>query len=1400
MIYALYACYVLWRQCVIILMVNKKSNQTGFLKELDPASNRLPPHIWQWILYIMIANIHSKYSKLVSMRTPPNRPQKSGGLRKNLFHVQRVTPLPLPDGGLTRRCPISGTPELQNHTTYNKKHNTDKLIWQLLIIATNNSCTPGSSAALQNEQHGCYTLYKLTSPKYTSNVSSERHYFGSMITPTQRDDVIYPHDVPADNNMCLSTPVYAISIKTNDNAHPLSAHSTSPADCDLDSETYPRPYRLDHISVSVAYPLITQFSTVLPRGKLTLTAHRVNQEPRDGERDDKSAAGKSSSSSTSSHTSRATVRRGIQRNRTGHVSGDNDDDDGERERRHQRASKIKSRCENELPLDLTPIKTKLDENCIEISINEDEVGDSTLFGRLSKQLLDTFSNMTLFGAHPDKHETSGDMDSTFSLNISIASVSQLDQTQTHTIEQQNATGNNWPTPIIHVTPAKTSQEELENHDKSMVEDTNRNGECYFTGRGNPVITPVNRRKNLLVLPRSCRGRLRSRSFSTNQPYKIPPAEAIRKKLRLRVDSQLVGGTPVRKRSPSESDINFADSFEIPRNEISCIKIQDTGYHDCSTGREYLIHLEHDYLQAESRLNRPALISALEDALKNGQRTPSGSATPEKMYELQRTVELDWDLNSVEQLLDQLNKHDPEETIVDKDPLFYLLGRLIQHQRDLKTSKSDISYNSLEITSIVGRGHKLVLNDVIDTAEEEPLLVLHMGRERAMNIIPKKLNLAMLDVFDVQLGNFSLISISHKTKDSMHISLPKEKALEEDDLDLHILVKPKLKRVCKEILDGEERSSIGHPVPDGKPKPITSEEPEVFLEQRDITNMNQHAVAGEHNVGEEPDDTIEKPNGTEEQSAIISEEPNHDATTNQHAVAEEHNAGEEHDGAEEKLTSEERDHDATMNQHAVAEEHNVGEEPDGAIEKVNGTEEQNAISEERDRYATIDQHSVAVEHNLLKNAEDGGPAVESEMHHKTSPAAQNCVQPIGKPPKNKEKHDNVEGRFISTKICVSLMNSHRKETITAWLKDCGLTVPKKKKLKVHKLRVQLLKHIQSIHDGNTKPTMFFVSSFLAKLPFSELLEEAKRLRIYFPKKAHETEVRRFINEYFTSEEGNETERPLLLQSDDELSPSESETEDDSLPDEAYRPQKTTTKKNIGCDKVKKENRKQTKHPFEKQADSGLSAKNSDEPERSQKQHTAGAGHIRTTMPEKEEAVPQHHQKPDEKFPHSPYEKPILTLEQSLMEVQDRLSAQELLIESISNKSTLEQQTSTLKSLQTKNRTFFDTLNSQQCSIDTLKDSLAENTKESKKRLKKVNQLQCTVMNNAKQGQEALAELKQDVHDWMKACEVMFTELRQQIEPLTNWGEHFLKLVLNCCVSGPELLRASLIYTSAQQFRT
>ena len=46
----------------------------------------------------------------------------------------------------------------------------------------------------------------------------------------------------------------------------------------------------------------------------------------------------------------------------------------------------------------------------------------------------------------------------------------------------------------------------------------------------------------------------------------------------------------------------------------------------------------------------------------------------------------------------------------------------------------------------------------------------------------------------------------------------------------------------------------------------------------------------------------------------------------------------------------------------------------------------------------------------------------------------------------------------------------------------------------------------------------------------------------------------------------------------------------------------------------------------------------------------------------------------------------------------------------------------------------------------------------------------------------------------------TAFDSALEKMSYCDEHFLKLVLNCCVTGPELLRAMLIYISAQQFRT
>ena len=683
------------------------------------------------------------------------------------------------------------------------------------------------------------------------------------------------------------------------------------------------------------------------------------------------------------------------------------------------------------------------------------------------------------------------MDSAFSLNISIASVSQLDQTQTHILEQANLMGSNWPTPIIHVTPAKASLDELQNQDESVIEDTNKGGDCFYTGRGNPVITPVNRQKNLLVLPRSCRGRLRSRSFSSHQPYKIPPAEAIRKKLRLRVDSQIVDGTPVRKRSPSESDINFAESFEIPRNEISCIKIQDEGYHDCSTGRDYLIHLKHDFLQADNNLSRPALILALEDALKNGQHTPSGSATTEKMNELQRTVVMDWDVHSVEQLLDQLNKYDLAETKIDKfskDPLLYLLGRLIQRQRDTKTSRSDILYNSLEVTSIVGRGHKLVLNDVYKTTNDEPIFVLHMGKERAMNIIPKKLNLAMLDVFDVQLGNFSIISISQKTQDSMHISLPREKALEEDDLDLHILVRPQLKRSSEEKHGSENADKSD----------VTSEEERDTVQHRhisvtvisDVTNGNGTSTEYANVVAKEDfDDTAEE--------RSTSEGPDQDTTFDQQSVVEELIDSEASDVAvgqpsvvEELITSEEPnvtldqrnavekqstsgapDHDAVLDQQSVVEELITSEEPDATLDQSRVPEEPDLATAQHDEKQNINE-DLDVTMNQQNDRQEQKTQVQWDLYD----------LPIFL---RKETYEAI------------IAKQNKSNTIKKWMKHCKI-----KSLNNNvKNKEALQNHLLTYETGCSRAPSSIISGLIEKLIGPGVEEELKHCNVNYDPSKH-----------------------------------------------------------------------------------------------------------------------------------------------------------------------------------------------------------------------------------------------------------------------------------------------------------
>ena len=472
-------------------------------------------------------------------------------------------------------------------------------------------------------------------------------------------------------------------------------------------------------------------------------------------------------SATRTGRARASARKGISRNNSlSSLNNGQEDDDDEKPPAWSESEKIGKQCENSTKLNLSPIgEPAHDPHSLQITVNQTELSNGTFLGKLSRHLMSTLNNITLFTSHNLPDESIGN-DSTFSLNISV---SDPDNTVT-----------TWSPPVITVTPAK-SEDLVDTTAKSDDELDEKCGDAYFTGSANPIITPVQsgRRSVLRLTPDTGNNRVRSKSFSHNRPY--PPSARIKKRLRLKFEHQLFDGTPVRRRSPSESDIDFSESMTIPKHELGCVKVIDEGYHDCSAGKKRLIHLKHDFLQSEDTVSRITLVSEIEKILIN---------TPKAQEGIQATGTFTRSQEVVRRTMEHLAAEDDDgKKIPLNDPLLYLLAKLNLHFGKVNIAegkKENLAFDTLEIKSMIGRNTKLPLNNAKE-ADGEPLILLHMGKERAVNIIPKKFNITMMDVFDVQIGNFTILSVFPETLNNLNISLPREKSLADDELDFHILV-------------------------------------------------------------------------------------------------------------------------------------------------------------------------------------------------------------------------------------------------------------------------------------------------------------------------------------------------------------------------------------------------------------------------------------------------------------------------------------------------------------------------------------------------------------------------------------------------------------------------------------
>ncbi|KAL5270106.1 hypothetical protein ACHWQZ_G000982 [Mnemiopsis leidyi] len=372
------------------------------------------------------------------------------------------------------------------------------------------------------------------------------------------------------------------------------------------------------------------------------------------------------------------------------------------------------------------------------------------------------------------------------------------------------------------------------------------------------------------------------------------------------------------------------------------------------------------------------------------------------------------------------------------------------------------------------------------------------------------------------------------------------------------------------------------------------------------------------------------------------------------------------------------------------------------------------------------------------------------------------------PANQQVHNKAatEIRFVSKKLSVGVVNTYNKDTILLWLSQCGIAASSKNK--VHKLRTKLLKYIQNIHEGKERPKISFVSSFLEKITYPQLRDEAKRLKIHIPKRALEPEARRIINHYFVTERNASLNPPLLISTDEELSSSETDSED-SWDEEPEKPQitkskavpikrnnnnansidtkcKTLTKKNVLGKKV------------------GNMSKNPTEDLLDRKTCDTVRGKLTAVIPNP-----------------SATEIQIKSLEKTLLGFQSKLQHQETAIETIANRTNLnispsEETSKKIKAIESKIKCLFENLNAQKNSVDNLSDCIKDGKKDKKRTQDKLSQIQALAKEQSEQNEEKSHELNSRLQSLIQH-NIQYDQVLAQVKSGLDQVMHSIKQIVD-----------------------
>jgi hypothetical protein len=152
-----------------------------------------------------------------------------------------------------------------------------------------------------------------------------------------------------------------------------------------------------------------------------------------------------------------------------------------------------------------------------------------------------------------------------------------------------------------------------------------------------------------------------------------------------------------------------------------------------------------------------------------------------------SVTVAWEEEEIERLSQNLANSQPGRLMDQRNCLMYLLGRIINHSTRILGFKPNV--NGFKIHLLENRTDKFKMECQSEN-EGQPIIIFHLEHtSRSVDIISKRFDPQRLNVYDVQLENFSLLTIFPDTYNHMNISLASEPSHTEGPEQMNVLLMP-----------------------------------------------------------------------------------------------------------------------------------------------------------------------------------------------------------------------------------------------------------------------------------------------------------------------------------------------------------------------------------------------------------------------------------------------------------------------------------------------------------------------------------------------------------------------------------------------------------------------------------